>query len=80
MLEVAADGQIISKSVTFEYKQQNSAKTAAPDTHRSNTSLQEKYLRTLLLQKLEALDICSVQDKDAFLEQSLESKVLCDFQ
>ena len=73
-LEVAAEGQIISKSVIFEYKEQTGAKSTE-NKDNSNTCIKEKYLRTLLLQKLEALDICSILERDLFLDQPLESKV-----
>ena len=53
-LEVAAEGQIISKSVIFEYKEQTGAKSTE-NKDNSNTCMKEKYLRTLLLQKLEVL-------------------------
>ena len=74
-LEVAAEGQVISKSVIFEYKEQTGAKCTEKNRDKSNTCIKEKYLRTLLLQKLEALDICSILERDLFLDQPLESKV-----
>ena len=73
-LEVAEGGQVISKSVIFKYKEQNGAKSTVTKDN-SNTCMKEKYLRTLLLQKLEVLDICSILERDLFLEQPLESKV-----
>ena len=75
-LEVAAEGRVISKSVIFEYKEQTGAKSTAAETKdNSNACIKEKYLRTLLVQKLEALDICSNLERDLFLDQPLESKV-----
>ena len=69
-LEVACEGRVISKSVIFEYKERAGG-------HRSNCKNQtssgaaENHLRALLLQKLEALDICIGQDKDIFQEPLL---------
>ena len=76
-LEVAAEGQVISQPVIFEYKQQQTGENSCKEQNRdkSNTCIKEKYLRTLLLQKLEALDICSILERDLFLDQPLESKV-----
>ena len=78
MLEVAYEGKIISKSVIFEYKEHfganNTTSTVTKDISH-NTELKEKYLRTLLLQKLEALDISTVQEREFLLEQPLDSKV-----
>ena len=74
-LEVAAEGQVISQSVIFEYKEQTGAKSTAETKYNSNTCKKEKYLRTLLVQKLEALDICSILERDLFLDQPIESKV-----
>ena len=76
MLEVPYEGKIISKPVIFEYKEHlgaNNTSTVHKDT--ANMELKEKYLRTLLLQKLEALDISTVQEKEFLLEQPLDSKV-----
>ena len=73
-LEVAAEGLVISNPVIFTYKQQPSSGHGHA-TDINNALLREKYWRTLLLRKLEALDICSIQDKDLFLDEPLELKV-----
>ena len=76
MVEVACEGKIISKPVIFEYKEHlGSTNTSTVNKDTSNTELKEKYLRTLLLQKLEALDISTVQEREFLLEQPLDSKV-----
>ena len=60
----------------FEYKEHLGAtNTSTVNKDTSNTELKEKYLRTLLLQKLEALDISTVQEREFLLEQPLDSKV-----
>ena len=69
---MAAEGLVISNPVIFTYKQQPGPGHA---TDINNALLREKYWRTLLLRKLEALDICSIQDKDLFLDEPLELKV-----
>ena len=75
-LEVAAEGLVISNPVIFTYKQQpGSGPGHGHATDINNALLREKYWRTLLLRKLEALDICSIQDKDLFLDEPLELKV-----
>ena len=71
-LEVACQGRIISQSVIFEYKEQSAHRShSSKSKDNANTLLRENYLRTQLLQKLEALDICMGQDKDIFLEPQL---------
>ena len=71
---MAAEGLVISNPVIFTYKQQPSP-VHGHGTDINNALLREKYWRTLLLRKLEALDICSIQDKDLFLDEPLELKV-----
>ena len=79
MLEVSCDGKIISQSATFEYKERhNATTTSAAQNHNSYLS-KEKLLRTLLLQKLEALDICTFQDKNSALELPLDTEVRKDW-
>ena len=73
MLEVACEGDVISKSVIFEYKAQAGAASSIAKT-KKNPSLKERDLRTILLRKLESLDICTVDDKDIFLEQALDKE------
>ena len=73
-LEVAAEGLVISNPVIFTYKQKLGP-GPGHGTDINNALLREKYWRTLLLRKLEALDICSIQDKDLFLDEPLELKV-----
>ena len=73
-LEVAAEGLVISNPVIFTYKQKPGP-GPGHGTDINNALLREKYWRTLLLRKLEALDICSIQDKDLFLDEPLELKV-----
>ena len=69
-MEVSCDDVIVSKPENFLYKLNPASKQMTLKDY-SN----EKYLRTLLLQKLESLNICSIQDKDFFLEQPLELTV-----
>ena len=71
---MAAEGLVISNPVIFTYKQQPGP-GHGHGTDINNALLREKYWRTLLLRKLEALDICSIQDKDLFLDEPLELKV-----
>ena len=73
MLEVACQGVVISKSVIFEYKLTVGATSTLPKT-KKNPSLNERDLRTILLRKLESLDICTVDDKDIFLDQKLDKE------
>ena len=70
-LEVACEGRVISKSVIFEYKDRAAAGHSSTCKNQTNTDLAENHWRALLLQKLEALDICIGQDKDIFLEPGL---------
>ena len=72
-LEVACQGEVISKPVIFQYKDPGGASNS-PSTRKMNTLLKEKDLRTILLRKLESLDICTVEDKDIFLEKSLDTE------
>ena len=71
---MACDGKVISKSVIFEYKSPIGASTATSRTYK-NASYKERDLRTILLRKLECLDICTIDDKDIFLEQDLDNEV-----
>ena len=70
-LEVACEGRVISKSVIFEYKERAGCGPSSTSKHQTKTDLAENHWRALLLQKLEALDICIGQDKDIFLEPRL---------
>ena len=69
-LEVACEGRVISKSVIFEYKDRAGGHSSTCK-NQTNTGAAENHLRALLLQKLEALDICIGQDRDIFLEPGL---------
>lgn len=73
ILEVACEGDVISKSVIFEYKSPAGSTSTLAKT-KKNPSLKERDLRTILLRKLESLDICTVDDKDIFLEQELDKE------
>ena len=73
ILEVACEGDVISKSVIFEYKSPAGLTCTLAKT-KKNPSLNERDLRTILLRKLESLDICTVDDKDIILEQELDKE------
>ena len=72
---MACEGRVVSQPVIFEYKEEPGHHWGRHSSkyinNQTSTSVKENYLRTLLLQKLEALDICIGQDKDIFLEPSL---------
>ena len=69
-LEVACEGRVISKSVIFEYKDRAGGHSSTCK-NQTDTCLAENHWRALLLQKLEALDICIGQDKDIFRDPGL---------
>ena len=68
---MACEGRVISKSVIFEYKDRAGGR-GSTFKNQTNTDLAENHWRALLLQKLEALDICITgQDKEIFLQPGL---------
>ena len=72
---MACQGTVISQPVIFEYKEpggpHHDGHQAEKYINNTTDSVKQNYWRTLLLQKLEALDICIGQEKEIFQEASL---------
>lgn len=75
-VEVACDNKIISHPVSFTFKLSPKQSTVPqlPHTDKEHVS-QDQYWRNILIHKLEALNICSIQDKNFFLQHPVELTV-----